>query len=95
MSNANPELYTLAKGVLRYLAGHKTHKLTWCAQRVKFPFHPCELYACADSSWADVVPSRKSSQSYVVFCNNAVFSLKATMNLAFYNYVLLLSTIRG
>jgi hypothetical protein len=25
MSNANPELYTLAKGVLRYLAGHKTH----------------------------------------------------------------------
>jgi hypothetical protein len=58
MSNANHELYTLAKGVLRYLAGHKARKLTWCAQRVKFQFYPCEIYAYADSSWADVVPSR-------------------------------------
>jgi len=33
----------------------------------------------ADSSWADVVPSRKSSQYYLVFCNNAVFSWKATL----------------
>jgi hypothetical protein len=33
----------------------------------------------ADSSWADVVPSRKSSQCYLVFCNNAVFSWKATL----------------
>ena len=79
MSNANRELYTSAKGVLRYLAGHKARKLTWCAQRVKFPFHPCELYAYADSSWEDVVPSRKSSQCYLVFCNNAVFSWKATL----------------
>ena len=79
MSNANHELYTLAKGVLRYLAGHKARKITWCAQRVKYPFHPCELYAYADSSWADVVPSRKSSQCYLVFCNNAVFSWKATL----------------
>ena len=79
MSNANHELYILAKGVLRYLAGHKARKITWCAQRVKYPFHPCELYAYADSSWADVVPSRKSSQCYLVFCNNAVFSWKATL----------------
>jgi hypothetical protein len=28
MSNANHELYTLAKGVIRYLAGHKARKLT-------------------------------------------------------------------
>jgi len=45
MSNANHELYILAKGVLRYLAGHKDRKITWCAQCVKYPFHPCELYA--------------------------------------------------
>jgi hypothetical protein len=82
MSNANHELYTLAKDVLRYLVGHKARKLTWCAQGVKFPFHPCELYAYADSSWADVVPSRKSSQCYLVFCNNAVFSWKATLALS-------------
>jgi hypothetical protein len=79
MFNANHELSILAKGVLRYLAGHKARKITWCAQRVKYPFHPCELYAYADSSWADVVPSRKSSQCYLVFCNNAVFSWKATL----------------
>jgi hypothetical protein len=79
MSNTNHEFYILAKGVLRYLSGHKARKLTWCAQRVKYPFHPCELYAYADSSWADVVPSRKSSQCYLVFCNNAVFSWKATL----------------
>jgi hypothetical protein len=79
MSNANHELYFLAKGVLRFLAGHKARTLTWCAQRVKYPFHPCELYAHADSSWVDVVPSRKSSQCYLVFCNNAVFSWKATL----------------
>jgi hypothetical protein len=79
MSNANHELYILAKGVLRYLAGHKARKLTWCAQCVKFPFHPCELYAYAESSWADVVPSRKSSQCYLVFCDNDVFSWKTTL----------------
>ena len=52
-----------------------------------FHFIPAN-YMRTHSSWADVVPSRKSSQSYLVFCNNAVFSLKATMNLAFYKYVL-------
>jgi hypothetical protein len=50
MSHANHELCTLAKGVLPYLAGHKAQKLTWCAQPVKFPFHPCEIYAYADST---------------------------------------------
>jgi hypothetical protein len=41
---------------LRFLAGHKAHKLNWCAQRVKFPFQsisPCEICVYADSSWVD------------------------------------------
>jgi len=64
MTNANAELYVLAKGVLRY----------------KFPFVPCELYAYSDASWADIVPQRKSSLSYLIFCNNAVFSWKASLS---------------
>ena len=80
MSNANAELYVLAKGVLRYLKGVKSRKIKWCAKNVKFPFVPCELYAYSDASWADVVPQRKSSLSYLIFCNNAVFSWKSTLS---------------
>jgi hypothetical protein len=36
---------------------------------------PCEIYAYSDASWADVMPQRKSSLSYLIFCNNAVFWL--------------------
>ena len=43
MTNANSELYVLAKGVLRYLNGVKSRKIVWCASRVKFPFVPCEM----------------------------------------------------
>ena len=80
MTNANAELYVLAKGVLRYLKGVKSRKIVWCASRVKFPFVPCELYAYSDASWADIVPQRKSSLSYLIFCNNAVFSWKASLS---------------
>ena len=80
MTNANSELYVLAKGVLRYLKGVKSRKIVWCAARVKFPFVPCEIYAYSDASWADVVPQRKSSLSYLIFCNNAVFSWKSSLS---------------
>jgi hypothetical protein len=72
MTTANSELYVLAKGVLRCLKGVKSRKIVWCASRVKFPFVPCEIYAYSDASWADTVPQRKSSLSYLIFCNNAV-----------------------
>jgi hypothetical protein len=78
MTTANSELYVLTKGVLRYLKGVKSRKIVWCASRVKFPFVPCEIYAYSDASWADIVPQRKSSLSYLIFCNNAVFSWKAS-----------------
>jgi len=80
MTTANSELYVLAKGVLRYLKGVKSRKIVWCASRVKFPFVPCEIYAYSDASWADIVPQRKSSLSYLIFCNNAVFSWKASLS---------------
>ena len=79
MTTANSELYLLAKSVLRYLKGVKSRKIIWCAARVKFPFVPCEIYACSDASCADVVPQRKSSLCYLIFCNNAVFSWKSTL----------------
>jgi hypothetical protein len=41
---------------------------------------PCELYAYSDASWAHIVPQRKSSLSYLIFCNNAVFSWKASLS---------------
>ena len=80
MTTANSELYTVAKGVLRYLKGRKSRKITWCAQNVKYPFAPCELYAYSDASWADVIPQRKSTLCYLIFCNNAVFSWKSTLS---------------
>jgi hypothetical protein len=80
MTTANSELYVLAKGVLRYLKGVKSRKIVWCASRVKFPFVPCEIYAYSDASWADIVPQRKSSLSYLIFCNNVVFSWKSSLS---------------
>ena len=76
MTTANSELYVLAKVMLRYLKGVKSRKIIWCASRVKFPFVPCEIYAYSDASWADIVPQRKNSLNYLIFCNNAVFSWK-------------------
>jgi hypothetical protein len=80
MTTANSELYLLAKSVLRYLKGVKSRKIIWCAARVKFPFVPCEIYAYSVASWADVVPQRKSFLSYLIFCNNAVFSWKSSLS---------------
>ena len=77
MSNATKELFIHAKGVLRYLKGKKNRKVIFNAANVRFPFQPCELYAFSDASWADVVPSRKSSYSYFIFCNGAAFSWKS------------------
>ena len=80
MTTTNSEHYMLAKGVLRYLKGVKSRKIVWCAARVKFSFVPCEIYAYSDASWADVVPQHKSSLSYLIFCNNAVFSWKFSLS---------------
>jgi hypothetical protein len=41
---------------------------------------PCEIYAYPDASWADIVPQRKDSLSYLIFCNNAVLSWKSSLS---------------
>jgi hypothetical protein len=41
---------------------------------------PCEIYAYSDASWADIVPQRKSSLTYLIFCNNVVFSWKSPLS---------------
>ena len=51
-----------------------------CASRVKFPFVRCEIYAYSDASWAHIVPQRQSSLSYLIYCNNAVFSWTSTLS---------------
>ena len=40
---------------------------------------PRHIYAYADASWADVIPSRKSTYCYLLFCNNAIFSWKSAV----------------
>ena len=40
---------------------------------------PGELWAMADSSWADVKPARKSTLSYMLFINNVVFSWRSSL----------------
>jgi hypothetical protein len=58
----------------------KSRKSIWCAARIKFPFVPCKIYAYSDASSADIVPQRKSSLSYLIFCINAVFSCKSSLS---------------
>jgi hypothetical protein len=50
-----------AKQVVRYAWGRRDAKLTWCASKVKTPLRPGDIGSYADSSWADVKPSRKST----------------------------------
>ena len=77
MTNATSELFTHAKGVVRYLKGHKSRKIVFNSAKVPHPFQPCELYAFSDASWADVIPSRKSTYAYLIFCNGAALSWKS------------------
>ena len=81
MTTANSQFYVLAKRVLRYLKGVQSREIIWCASRVKFPFVSCEIFAYSVASWADIVPQRKSSLSYLIFYNNAVFSWKSSLSL--------------
>jgi hypothetical protein len=79
MTNATAAHYAHAKQVLRNLKGVKSRKIKWCASHVRYPLKICEIFAFADSSWADDKPSRKSMYSYILFCNNAAFSWKSSL----------------
>ena len=60
--------------ILRNAIGQNKCKISWRAAHVRPPHTPCHIYAYADASWTDVIPSRKSTYCYLLFCNNAVFS---------------------
>jgi hypothetical protein len=79
MTKATPQHCEYVRQVLHYLKGVKHRKLTWCGGKVRYPFKRGGLSSYAESSWADDKPSRKSTYSYFLFCNNAAFSWKCTL----------------
>jgi hypothetical protein len=80
LTKATPQHGAHAKHLLRYVWGRKHAKITWCAKKVHFPFKAGQFHSYADSSWADVLPSRKSTNSYDIFLNNAVVSWKTKLS---------------
>ena len=80
LTKATPQHGIHAKHLLRYVWGRRHAKLTWCAAKVNPPFQSGQFHSFADSSWADVVPSRKSTNCYHIFCNNAVVSWKTKLS---------------
>jgi hypothetical protein len=72
MTRPTPKLGEYGKQVVRYAWGRREAKLTWCASKVKLPLEPGEFESWADSSWADVKPSRKSTSCHYIACNNAL-----------------------
>ena len=78
MTIATAAHYDHAKQVLLYLQGVKS-RIWWCAAHVRYPRKACEICAFADSSCADDKPSRKSTYSYMLFCNNEAFSWKSSL----------------
>jgi hypothetical protein len=72
MTRPTQKLGEYGKQVVRYAWGRREAKLTWCASKVKLPLTPGEFESWADSSWADVKPSRKSTSCHYIACNNAL-----------------------
>jgi hypothetical protein len=55
------------------MVGHRHRSLTCCASRSTL-LQSGQLGAYADSSWADVIPRRKSTYSCLLMLNNAAVS---------------------
>ncbi len=62
------------KNLLRYVWGRRYAKLTWCTGKVSPPFKTGQFHSFSDSSWDDFLPSRKSTNSYDIFCINTFVS---------------------
>jgi hypothetical protein len=80
MTRATVSHLNYAKHTLRYLKGVKSKKITWCVANCRLPHVKHQIWACADSSFADAKPSRKSTMAYGLFVNNAVFSWKSCLS---------------
>ena len=79
MTKATKSHFEVAKHVLRYLKGKLNGpRLTWCAEDCSFSKQmPGELWAMADSSWADVKPARKLTLCYMLFMKIVIVGLGA------------------
>ena len=80
LTKVTPQHGAYAKHILWYVWGCKHAKITWYASKVHFPLKVGQLHSYADSSWSDVLPSRKSTNSYDIFLNNAVVSWKTKLS---------------
>ena len=80
MSKPSKEHYQYAKGCLRFIVGNRKRQIIYNAGKVKPPHLAGQLYSYSDSSWADVIPRRKSTYCFLVFVNNAVFSWKSALS---------------
>ena len=80
MTKATDKHLEYPKKILRYLKGQKGRKIKWGVNNVKHPFLPGQVHAFADSSWADVLPRRKSTYAYHLLVNNAVFAWKSALS---------------
>ena len=80
LTKVTPQHGAYAKHILWYVWGCKHAKITWYASKVHFPLKAGQLHSYADSSWEDVLSSRKSTNSYDIFLNNAVVSWKTKLS---------------
>ena len=79
MTNATKEHLGYAKTVLRFVFANRHRSLIYNASRSSI-MPSGELYAYADSSWADVIPARKSTYSYFLMLNNAAISWRSALS---------------
>jgi hypothetical protein len=66
--------------MMRLLARHPQEGTAWEDAYKQCVARQGTVGSGLDASWADVVPQRKSSLSYLIFCNNAVFSWKSSLS---------------
>jgi hypothetical protein len=65
---------------MRLLARHPQEGTAWEDAYKQCVARQGTVGSGLNASWADVVPQRKSSLSYLIFCNNAVFSWKSSLS---------------
>jgi hypothetical protein len=80
LTKVSPQNGVHVKHLLCYVWARRFAKLTWCTGKVSPPFKAGQFHSFADSSWVDILPSRKSTNSYDIFCNNAVVSWKTKLS---------------
>ena len=79
MTKATRQHMDSLKSLLRHIIGQKHREIIYSSVNVS-PLSRSRISAQCDSSWADVIPRRKSTYCYFLFCNNAVFSWRSSIS---------------